>query len=121
MLDLVRLSDGLAAWMDAIGLDRAAGCQVVIDFAARRPERVIRGVIQGPKTNPAERTWLRQIVRWRQNGNCRSRERSLPLQARHRVLRTFRHALRRIAAEMLVVRGECDSICPEDWAGGSPG
>lgn len=69
------LADGLADWMQAVGLGKAAllgnsfGCQIVIECAARHPQQVERAILQGPTTTPAERSWFWQFVRWRQNPN----------------------------------------------------
>src|SRR4051812_3167285 len=55
-LDVPGLADALARWMDAVGLPRAVllgnsfGCQIVVDFAARYPERVDRAILVGPTT-----------------------------------------------------------------------
>ena len=50
-LDMAGLSDALAAWMDALGLEGAAlvgnsiGCQIIAELAVRRPELVERAVL----------------------------------------------------------------------------
>ena len=73
VLDVPGLADALAAWMRTVGLGRAAlfgnsfGCQIIVDLAARYPEQVERAVLQGPTTDPTERSWFWQFVRWRQN------------------------------------------------------
>jgi 2-hydroxy-6-oxonona-2,4-dienedioate hydrolase len=135
-LDMPGLADGLASWMDAIGLDRAAllgnshGCQVIIDFAARYKHKITRGIVQGPTTTPEERGWVRQFVRWRQNSHWRPREGQKPATDEYRkagygrVLKTFSYALKDrpedkaplIDAPMLVVRGETDPICRPHYA-----
>jgi 2-hydroxy-6-oxonona-2,4-dienedioate hydrolase len=73
VLNVPQLADWLAAWMGAVGLERASllgnsfGCQVIADLAARYPERVERALLQGPTTPPDERSGFWQFVRWRQN------------------------------------------------------
>lgn len=73
ILDVPQMADWLAAWMPAIGLEKASflgnsfGCQVIADLAARYPVRVERAILQGPTTPPDERSGFWQFVRWRQN------------------------------------------------------
>jgi 2-hydroxy-6-oxonona-2,4-dienedioate hydrolase len=136
VLDIRGLADALAAWMNAVGLVRVAlignaqGCQIIVDLAARYPERVVAGVLQGPTTPPDERSWLRQIIRWRQNASLDPRELRTMIRASYRksgylrVLRATRYALadaletkcQSVRAPMLVVRGQHDPICRESWA-----
>lgn len=69
LLGMAGLADALAAWMDAVHLDRAHlvansfGCQIVAEFAVRHPSRLGRPVLQGPTVDPAARTMPKQI--WR--------------------------------------------------------
>src|SRR5215204_5072385 len=68
-LNLVELTDALAGWTRATGLDSVAflgnsfGCQIVADLALRYPELVERVVLQGPTMDPRARTARRQIAR----------------------------------------------------------
>jgi 2-hydroxy-6-oxonona-2,4-dienedioate hydrolase len=99
------LADALAAWMDAVGLDRAAllgnsaGCQVVAGLAARRPGRVERAVLVGPTFDPRARTARQQVWRWfRNNRNERPSQAAISFRdyrkaGVQRAWRTFRHAL----------------------------
>lgn len=135
VLDVPQLADALAAWMAAVGLERSAllgnsfGCQIIGDLAARYPDRVASGVLQGPTTPPEERSWLWQFIRWRQNApyNPDMGDVSDIDYAKCgyvRALRTFEFSLRdrledklaRIGAPMLVVRGAEDPICHQGWA-----
>jgi 2-hydroxy-6-oxonona-2,4-dienedioate hydrolase len=136
VLDVSGLADALAAWMDAVGLERASmlgnsfACQIMIDFAARHPHRMERGVLQGPTTPRGERSWFWQYIRWRQNAPYNPPELDpitwgeYPKAGYWRVLRTFHYSLvdrpeeklSRIQAPMLVVRGQIDPICHEEWA-----
>jgi 2-hydroxy-6-oxonona-2,4-dienedioate hydrolase len=136
VLDMAGLADAVAGWMDASGLKRAAflgnsqGCQVIAQLAVRHPALVESAVLQGPTSPPEERTWLRQFIRWRQNGSYNPRSLDSVTWAEYRksghyrVLRTFQHSLNdhveeqapQIQAPTLVVRGECDPICPAAWA-----
>jgi 2-hydroxy-6-oxonona-2,4-dienedioate hydrolase len=73
VLNIPEMADWLVAWMQAIGLERAAflgnsfGCQVIVDLASRYPELVEAALLQGPTTPPNERSGFWQFVRWRQN------------------------------------------------------
>ncbi|WP_119462046.1 alpha/beta fold hydrolase [Rhodospirillaceae bacterium SYSU D60014] len=136
VLDVPGLADALASWMQAIRLDRAAllgnsfGCQIIADLAARHPERVDRAVLQGPTTDPKERSWLRQFVRWRQNSPynppslgplTRSDYRKCGLWRLFKTTWYFMQdrvelKLPRVRAPVLVVRGGRDPICRQPWA-----
>jgi pimeloyl-ACP methyl ester carboxylesterase len=69
-LALPELADALAAWIDAAGLGRPAlvgnsfGCQVIVELAARHPDRVACAVLQGPTMDPAARSLPSQTWRW---------------------------------------------------------
>jgi pimeloyl-ACP methyl ester carboxylesterase len=68
-LDLAGLSDALASWMRAVGLNRAAflgnsmGCQIVAEFALRHPSLIERAVLQGPTVDREARNLVRQAAR----------------------------------------------------------
>lgn len=68
ILTVVQLADALAAFMDAMGLGRAAfmgnslGCEILVEFALRYPERVERLVLQGPTPDPKDRSALQKVV-----------------------------------------------------------
>lgn len=135
VLDVGGLADWLAAWMEAIGLERAMllgnsfACQVIIDLAARYPHRVERAVLQGPTAPPDERTWLRQYRRWRENAPFSPPGMDAIASSDYekcglvRALKTFEFSLRdrpedklgHIRAPMLVVRGALDPIARQDW------
>ena len=135
-LDVPGLAQALAAWIAAAGLAPVAllgnsfGCQIIADLAARHPELVERGVLQGPTTPPDERSWFWQFVRWRQNQPFNPDSMS-PITwgdyrkcGYRRLFRTFRYQLKdpieqklpRIPAPVLVVRGQRDPICRLPWA-----
>jgi 2-hydroxy-6-oxonona-2,4-dienedioate hydrolase len=135
VLDVPGLADALAAWMRTLGLGRAAlfgnsfGCQIIVDLAARYPEQVERAVLQGPTTDPTERSWFWQFVRWRQNSPYNPRTLG-PITRRdyrkcglRRLLQTTHYFLQdrveeklpRVGAPVLVVRGQRDPICRQHW------
>jgi 2-hydroxy-6-oxonona-2,4-dienedioate hydrolase len=64
------LADTLLAWFDAIGLERPVlvansfGCQVVVDLAARYPDRIALLVLLGPTVDPRARNVWRIVGRW---------------------------------------------------------
>ncbi len=136
VLDVPGLATWLERWMVAIGLERAMllgnsfGCQLIVDLAARYPDRVERAVLQGPTTPPDERTWLMQFVRWRQNAPYSPPDMDAIAESDYakcglvRALTTFEFSLRdrpetklsAIEAPVLVVRGAEDPICTQEWA-----
>jgi 2-hydroxy-6-oxonona-2,4-dienedioate hydrolase len=134
-LELPELADSLAAWMDAVGLDRAVmlgnsfGCNIVVEFALRHPERIERAVLQGPMVDPRQQSAPDQIVRWMVNGTRDSPGMGPIILADYlaagirRSLRTFQISRRdyikdklpRVRVPTLVVRGARDPIVPQDW------
>jgi 2-hydroxy-6-oxonona-2,4-dienedioate hydrolase len=136
VLDVPELADALAAWMNAIGLSRAAlvanslGCQIVVDLAARQPELVDALVLAAPTIDPKARNAPAQIVRWLRDWPYERPSLSLAhlrdfvLAGLPRSLQTFRNTLAdrieeklpRVQAPTLVVRGSRDPIVPQGWA-----
>lgn len=136
VLTLPELSAALDAWMAAVGLARAAflgnsfGCQMIVDFATRYPERVDRAVLTGPPVDPEARTTLGQVFRLLLDA---PREKlslwllhlpdymaagfSRAWQTRRYVLRDrIEEKLPHVHVPVLVVRGSRDPIVPQDWA-----
>ncbi|KQQ14358.1 alpha/beta hydrolase [Methylobacterium sp. Leaf123] len=68
VLTVRELADALAAWMAAIGIDRAAfignslGCEILVELALAHPQRVDRLVLQGPTPDPESRSLVRQVI-----------------------------------------------------------
>jgi 2-hydroxy-6-oxonona-2,4-dienedioate hydrolase len=135
-LDVHELADALARWMDANRVERPTlvghsfGCHVVVDLAARRPERVARVVLAAPMADPRSRTATRQVIRLLADA-AREPVSLVPLAAADylraglvRAARTLRFALRyeledvlpRVRAPARVVRGERDPLVPHWWA-----
>jgi 2-hydroxy-6-oxonona-2,4-dienedioate hydrolase len=134
-LDVPGLADALAGWMQAVGLPRAVllgnsfGCQIVVDFAARYPERVERAVLVGPTTDPHARTAHQQIAHWLLNLPGEPPSLGLVVardvwdMGARRALATFGFMLRdnvaaklaRVQAPTLVVRGGRDTSVPQRW------
>jgi 2-hydroxy-6-oxonona-2,4-dienedioate hydrolase len=135
-LNLIELTDALADWTRAIGLEGAAflgnsfGCQIVVDLALRYPQLVERAVLQGPTMDPQARTAWQQVARLLRNsrrepfshGLISARE--YPRCGFRRLIKTFRYALEdrieeklpRVRVPALVVRGSKDPIVPQRWA-----
>lgn len=134
--DMAGLADALADWIRTTGILHATlvgnsqGCQIIAQIAVRHPELVAAAVLQGPTAPPGERTWFWQAVRWRQNGRYNPSSLDPVTWGEYKkagylhVLRTFQHSLNdrieeqlpKIKAPTLIVRGECDPICPAQWA-----
>ena len=135
-LTLSEQADALAGWMDGVGLERAAllgnslGCQVIVRFAIRYPERLTRAVLVGPTMDPRARSPLRQA--WRLLLDAPREAPSMRLIAVREYWRAgprrtwgvLREALGAhvedrlpgVRAPTLVVRGGRDPIVPERWA-----
>lgn len=130
-----QLADALAAWLDAAGIGAAPlvansfGCQVVMELALRRPERVDRAVLVGPSVDPHARSVLRQVARLAVDA-VREPPALIPLAAYdylaagpRTVVATVREALRDrpedkaggLSMPVLVVRGERDAIVSQRW------
>lgn len=136
VLDIPGMADALVAWMDVVGLARAAfvgnslGCQAVIDLAARFPARISRAVLVGPTPDPRFHTMLGQLKRLLID-MVRERLALIPIHIRddlaagpRRGWLTGRAALRDqvvrklplVRVPVLVVRGGNDPIVSPKWA-----
>jgi pimeloyl-ACP methyl ester carboxylesterase len=134
-LSVPGMADALAAWMEAMGIARAAlvgnslGCEVLVDLAARHPDRVDRLVLQGPTPDPDHASALRQVALFLVTGIFERWSIAWVAAVDYaragiwRYARTFRHmgeyemaqALPRIAAPALVVWGTRDYLVPRGW------
>ena len=135
-LGIAELADALTAWLDLLGIERAPlvanslGCQVSVELAVRRPERVSSLVLLGPTMDPAAPTlaaqaWnlARDIVRGSPLLNLvqardylRMGPRRILATARHGLEDPFAEKLARLVQPTLVVRGEHDLIVSQPWA-----
>ena len=67
-LTVAELADALAAFVGAMGIRRAdfignsLGCEVLVEFALRHPERVERLVLQGPTPDPKDRSTIQMVT-----------------------------------------------------------
>jgi pimeloyl-ACP methyl ester carboxylesterase len=135
-LSIPELAEFLCAWMDEVGIGRAAflgnsmGCQIIAELAVRRPERADRLILVGPTVDPAARTFRREVPRFLKDAIA-ERSSLLLLAGRDYARAGFRQLcqemdlafadrieekLPRIPAPSLVARGERDAIAPQAWA-----
>ena len=135
VLTIEQLSDAIIAWLDvmhlsqAIFLGNSLGGQILIDLAARYPERVDRLILVGPTVDPQARTVFQQASRLLVDFVFEK-----PTLLYHllidgwragvwRTWQTFQYALAdyseeklaAITAPTLVVRGEWDRVAPQRW------
>ena len=133
-LSISQYADLVGLVIDELGLEdpilvgHSMGTQVVADLAARRPD-LSTIVLIGPVINPAERSVLRQGLRFAQAGlrepgrvtllalgaylMCGFRwfSRVLPKMMAYPIEET----LPKITANTLLIRGEFDAVVPRDW------
>ena len=134
-LTLVQLADVLADWVDAAGLDRAVllgnsfGCQVIVEFALRYPERAAALILVSPTVDPERRSMPQQLIRLLLDAPELLNMAPLLLRdlrdiGLHRTLQTLRYMLQdrieeklpQVSVPTLVVRGEWDPIVSQRWA-----
>jgi 2-hydroxy-6-oxonona-2,4-dienedioate hydrolase len=138
VLNLAELADALAAWMESLGLNRAylvgnsLGCNILVEFALRHPERVKCLVLQGPTGDPATRSFHQQFARWLLKAWREPRDAALSKITRQdsmaagprRIVLTFRDFLQHrmedklphVPVPTLVIRGSRDPIVTQAWA-----
>lgn len=135
ILNIPELTDALVGWMTQAGPERATflgnsmGCQVIVDLAARYPQKIANAVLVGPTLDPKARSLLRQIGRGVRD-LFGEPIRYWPLLAMDywiagplRTVHTLALAVRdpvvdklpRVQVPTLVVRGSGDPIASEDW------
>jgi 2-hydroxy-6-oxonona-2,4-dienedioate hydrolase len=132
-----RLADALEAWLDAAGLARpdvvvgnSFGCQLLVELAARQPERVGRLVLVGPTIDRRARSLVRQAGRLALD-LTREPPGLLAVEALDYTLHLWKSGfagfaemlrdpvetkLPHVQAPTLVVRGARDPIVPRAWA-----
>jgi 2-hydroxy-6-oxonona-2,4-dienedioate hydrolase len=135
VLDISQLSDAVAGILQHLGdgpiplLGNSLGCQILVDLAARYPERAGRLVLVGPTIDPRGRSAAKQFARLLLN--ALREEPSLVVVAIFdylragfwRIWRTLGYALADspqdklplVEQPTLVVRGARDPIVPRAW------
>ena len=135
VLTIPELVDALAAWMEALKLPPAVmlgnslGCQFIVDFALKYPERITHVVLVGPTMDPRARSVHQEAFRVALN-MLREPLTFLPVVGREylaaglrRTVRTLKYAfadpmekrLPRVQVPTLIMRGARDPIVPQDW------
>ena len=135
VFNITELADSLADWMKAEGIERAnivghsLGSQIAAEFAVRHTEMVEKLILASPTFEKGKRKFFRQFWRFLMNA---PRE---PFSLVYIALRDyFKFGLRRefytlkyslndkieeklpqIEAPTLVLRGELDTIAPQNW------
>lgn len=135
-LTIGELADVLAEWLTQIGFARAVllgnsfGCQIIVEFGRRHPERLERAVLAGPTGDPRIRSPLTLL--WRLAVDA-TREPPAEVRialrdyrrfgfrrglatARMMIADRFEPKLFRLTAPVLVVRGGRDPIVSARWA-----
>lgn len=129
------LTDALAAWIEKAGISKAIllgnslGCQIIVEFGMRYPERITHAVLVGPTADPSARTPLRLIRRTLRD--IPHERLSLLLicvddylrAGVFRVFQTLRYLVQdpieeklpHLQVPTLILRGENDRIVPKDW------
>jgi pimeloyl-ACP methyl ester carboxylesterase len=135
-LDIPELADALDEWLELTGVAPAPlvanslGCQVAVDLAVRRPERVTRLVLLGPTMDPSAPTILRQALRlaldtlretpglWVAEtiDYLRMGPRRTIATARLALQDPFAEKASRVPHPALVVRSGRDAIVSQEWA-----
>lgn len=111
-------------------LGNSMGCQVIAALANRAPELVERAIFVGPTVDRRKRSYAEQVASLLRDAFREPRS-LLPIVVRDylstgplRVARMARSAVRDapegavagITSPLLVVRGERDPLCPQEWA-----
>ena len=136
VLTVAELAGVLGEWIDEAALERptlvgnSLGCQVAVELAVRRLERVRAAVLAGPTVDGHARSAPRQVLRLLID-SLREPPSLVPLIARDylsagvlRTALTAREALRdrielklpRLSRPTLVVRGSRDALVSARWA-----
>lgn len=136
-LGISELADVLAQWMDRNGLSQASlignsyGCQIIVEFALRHPDRIDRAVLVGPTVDPQGCSAFQQVTRTIIDGLLYEPPSLYPIvlhdYLRAGMQRTWQsllhmlsdpiaYKLTQVKISTLVVRGANDLIVPQRWA-----
>lgn len=134
-LSIPELADVVAAWMTGIGLSRATllgnsfGCQIIVEFALRHPDRLDNAILVGPSGDPTRRSPVVLLSRLgvdafqERPSNVVRTLREYRRFGLRRGIETFRMMINdpieaklpRVAVPTLVVRGGRDPIISQRW------
>ncbi len=135
ILTVPELADALADWMQEMGLPPAVllgnsmGCQIIVNFALKYPERITHAVLVAPTMDPKVRSISQAALRLALDMPCEPLS-FLPVLVREylaaglrRTLRTLQYAfadrmeehLPRVQTPTLIVRGARDTIVGQEW------
>lgn len=136
-LDVEGLARHLDRWLATVGLTRppllvanSFGCQIVAELAALARPPLHGVVLTGPTVDPAHRSLFAQAARFLADTVREPPQlagiiamdflRAGPTRALRTTLAALRHRvedrLPEVTVPALVVRGERDPICPQEWA-----
>ena len=135
ILTVPELADALADWMQVMGLPPAVllgnslGCQIIVNFALKYPERITHAVLVAPTMDPKARSIHQAALRLALD-MPREPLSFLPVLVREylaaglrRTIRTLQYAfadrmeehLPRVQTPTLIVRGARDPIVGQEW------
>jgi 2-hydroxy-6-oxonona-2,4-dienedioate hydrolase len=135
ILTVSELADALADWMDVMGLPPAVllgnsmGCQIIVNFALKYPERITHAVLVGPTMDPKTRSISQAALHLLLDMPCEP-PLFLPVLVREymaaglrRTICTLQYAfadrmeehLPHVQTPTLIVRGTRDPIVQQEW------
>ena len=134
-LSLVEMAEMINGYMDTVGIERATvvgqsmGCQTVVHFATRYPDRCTKLILIAPTINRKERNGIIQAIRLFQDMFFETLRANLTIIGDYLRMGFVRYVittrfmlndqieknLARIHTKTLIIRGSNDPIVPMDW------
>jgi pimeloyl-ACP methyl ester carboxylesterase len=135
ILTVPELADALADWMQlmdlppAVLLGNSMGCQIIVNFALKYPERITHAVLVGPTMDPKARSIHQAALLLMLDAPYEPLS-FLPVLLREyliagprRTIRTLQYAIANrmeehlpaVQAPTLILRGACDPIVGQEW------
>ena len=134
-LSLVEMAELIEDYLDAVGIKRAIvvgqsmGCQTVVHFATRYPDRCTKLILIAPTINKKERNGIIQAIRLFQDMFFETLRANVTILSDYLRMGFVRYVittrfmlddqieenLARIHTEALIIRGSKDPIVPRDW------
>lgn len=136
VLSLTEMADTLTKWMEEMEISKAVllgnslGCQIIVDFALRYPDKLTHAILVGPTIDVHERSFFKQTLRLFHDMFYEplsyypiALKDSITIGIR-RIIKTGKYALHdplrlqlpRVKVPVLVVRGGRDPLVPQLWA-----